>query len=243
MESLFDPKGRAKQKETFDAAVDYVSKVTGCDAGSLRAAARACEEIEAVVKFVPRSGGEGPESDIVEAAKASWVSAAGSLIWGRGFTGGDFAEGTSYPTFVTGVLALARLAAECHPSECTAGAFDLVAQVFRQRPTLGGGKDGETGCTEKQNRGIKEQCIRFFLYVLPVYPLPVLDFLKEESDTAGNLDESLVRYLVSNFNQAFPGPFPQGFVTELERFLKHKHVVQALARGGVAVKKLIVMKK
>lgn len=51
-----------------------------------------------------------------------------------------------------GVLSLARLAAQTYPSECTAGAFDVVAQIFKQKPTLGGGKDGETGCTEKQVR-------------------------------------------------------------------------------------------
>lgn len=63
--------------------MSYVSKVTGSDAAALGDAARACEELEALVKFVPRMEGEGPEADVVRAAMRSWVAAAGIMIWSR----------------------------------------------------------------------------------------------------------------------------------------------------------------
>lgn len=74
--------------------------------------------------------------------------------------------------------------------------------------------------------------------MLPVYSRPALNFLTEQCDGAGNLDESLIRYFVSYFNKAFPGPFPRDFVEEFEKFVNNPRVVQALGKAGAGAVKV-----
>ncbi|GMI01017.1 hypothetical protein TrVE_jg6234 [Triparma verrucosa] len=235
-------------RRLFKSAVAYLEKVCECEEGGLGEAAVACEKLESVVKFTPRVEGEGAEADIVKAARKSWAAGVGIIIWGKLFVSNpDFPESAGYPTFVPGLLQLTRLVAQSWPEECAPACLNLVSCVFLQNPALGGGKDGATGCTEKQNRGIKEQCLRLLLFLMPWGWTLVLRFLTQESlkgsDGGGgsNLDESLIRYFFEKFVGAYGGGggegFDAGFIAALKKLLRTEGVNTALGRGVAAATK------
>ena len=117
----------------------------------------------------------------------SRVVSLGILVWARVFSdSSDFINSTSYPTMTPGLLSVARLAAQKWES-CHVASFDLVVEIFRQDPT---------NVIEKQSRLIKEQCLRFFLFLLSKgHVLPVSNFIAGEVNKEGEkMEESLIRY-------------------------------------------------
>ncbi|GMH76550.1 hypothetical protein TL16_g07121 [Triparma laevis f. inornata] len=195
-----------------------------------------------LVKFTPSFEGNGAEAEIVKAVRESWAAGVGTMIWAKLFSSEEvFLEGTQYPTFVPGLLELTRLVAGLWPGECAPACFDLVAGIFLQKPPLGGGKDGSSGCTEKQNRGIKEQCLRLMLFLMPWVGSLVLKFLTEEGEKGAisNFDESLIRYYFGLFVGSYGGVagFESAFVGGIKRLLRTPNCSVALSRGAAATTK------